>query len=338
MKSGRMLVVAAVVCAVLPSWCLAEAMTLPSDGKQIGKVAQGLAAPNYDWWYGCSPTSAGMMVGYYDRSGYGGLQYPDLVPGGVAEANTFGAPGALVNGVIASAQHIADYYPGGYGASGDDVGTHSPNCLADFMETSQDNDAGNSNGSTSFWFYSDGSRLTFSILAQAGNEAYFNSDGMCGVGEYVRYAGYDFYDPNPGNVADDMLYSQLTYDFFGGSGFANPFTFADFMAEIDAGRVVMVHVDGHSMLGYDYIEGENTDPDQVYVYDTWNDNDGSGPHTDGQNPGILDWNGSYGSMQMYAVTVLEPSGGIPEPTTMTLLGLGGMVLLLRFRRRRHPLS
>ena len=30
---------------------------------------------DYDWWYGCSPTSAGMIMGHYDRNGYGSQHY-----------------------------------------------------------------------------------------------------------------------------------------------------------------------------------------------------------------------------------------------------------------------
>jgi hypothetical protein len=63
-------------------------------------------AGTYDWWYGCSPTSAGMLLGQYDRNGYS-----NLVPGGPAEVNTFGNPGALVNSAIASSGHIHDFIP-----------------------------------------------------------------------------------------------------------------------------------------------------------------------------------------------------------------------------------
>ena len=43
---------------------------------ELGFYAQGgvnLNGPSYGWWYGCSPTSAGMMMGYYDQKGYGGF-------------------------------------------------------------------------------------------------------------------------------------------------------------------------------------------------------------------------------------------------------------------------
>ena len=51
-----------------------------------------------------------MMMGYYDRNGYDGLYYTNLVPGGVAETSTFGSPGALANKIIASHGHQYDFY------------------------------------------------------------------------------------------------------------------------------------------------------------------------------------------------------------------------------------
>ena len=41
--------------------------------------------PDYDWWYGCSPTATGMVLGKYDRDGYGVMSYDDIAPGGDAE-------------------------------------------------------------------------------------------------------------------------------------------------------------------------------------------------------------------------------------------------------------
>ena len=277
----------------------------------------GLVAPNYEWWRGSAPTVAGMMMGYYDINGYAGLRYDNLVPGGVAEMNTFGNPAALVNGIIASPQHVANYYIGGYGASGDDCGTHSPNCLADFMGTSQDS-AGNANGSTTFYYWTNGGRFH---AAEAFAYGVWQSDGMYGIGEYLRYAGYDFYDPAPGNLTDDMLYSQLT-----DTSKAYYFSFADFKAEIDAGRPVMVHLTGHDVLGYDYIDGGGVAANQIMICDTWT----SGGH-------VMTWNGTYSGLDMYGVTVLELTGGtaqVPEPASMTLVGMGVLALVGVVRRRR----
>lgn len=129
------------------------------EGGNIAFYRQGATTTvpdpgDYDWWYGCSPTSAGMIMGHYDVRGYNDQFYNNLVPGGQAENNTYGAGPYLANDAIASSGHISDFYGGGYEAFGDDVAEpwHSFNCLADFMGTSQDS-CGNSNGSTTLYYF-----------------------------------------------------------------------------------------------------------------------------------------------------------------------------------------
>jgi hypothetical protein len=284
--------------------CLVCVLTTMAWGREIvaHKAGGSLPGPGtYDWWYGCSPTSAGMLLGWYDRNGY-----PNLVPGGNAETNTFGNPGALVNSAIASSGHINDFYSGlspgaGYGLIGDDVSPpwHGFNSLADFMGTSQDA-YGNSNGSTTFWFYNDNSPLTESDIYSAG-PSYYNSDGMYGIGEYIDYAGYDA----------AVLYSQFIYGY---GGISAGFTYDQYKAEINAGRGVLIQVEGHTMYGYGYINDTST----IQVYDTW--------APAGQNPGTMTWGGSYSGMSHYGVAVLTP---VPEPGTICLLGLGALSLIRR---------
>ncbi len=263
---------------------------------------------NYDWWYGCSPTAAGMLIGYYDRNGYLASDYSNLVPGGVAEANSFGNPGALVNSIIASPGHIADFYTGAYLASGDDKPQpwHAFNCLADFMGSSQDS-VGNSNGSTTFWFWTNGAPFT---AADAVANNVDDGDGMYGIGEYLNYRGYNY----------DSLYTQGIYS----TSMPLGFTYAQYMAEINAGRPVLIQLEGHSMLGYGY-DAANT---LVYVYDTWAPN--------GQNPGVMTWGGTYGGMTQWGVGVMElaTNGVVPEPLTLAcgLISLGCIGGYLKRRR------
>jgi hypothetical protein len=204
---------------------------------------------DYDWWYGCSPTSAGMIMGHYDVSGYNGHSYANLVPGGQAEDDTYGSGPYLANNAIASSGHINDFYGGGYGASSDDVAPpwHSFDCLADFMGTSQDN-CENSNGSTTFYCFKNGAPF---YESDALNYGLSDLDGMYGIGEYLAYAGYDA----------DTLYTQHIYTPSTPLGF----TFAQYIAEIDAGRPVIIQVKGHSMYGYGYEAANNT----VLLHDTW---------------------------------------------------------------------
>jgi len=281
-----------------------------------------LPSPTYEWWYGCSPTAAGMLIGYYDREGYNAYSYPNLVPGGVAEPETFVGPptawSALVNNAIASLGHVSDFYGGdmsgggvNFGNSGDDASPphHGFDSLADFMGTSQDS-AGNPNGWTTFWYWNDGSPFTAS---DAVTQGVTNNSGMYGIGEYLQYAGYTY----------TTLYNQYI-DIL---GLSYGFTFDQYRGEVDAGRPVIVHVEDHSMLGYGYVDGTTT----MLVYDTWAPN--------GQNPGTLAWGGGYpyGSttLEHYGVTVLAlaPSSTmIPEPTSLALLAFGLAAAALRRRR------
>ncbi len=289
-------------------------MAIQAQGDVIGYRDQGagslpLAQPDYDWWYGCSPTSAGMLVGNYDRNGYGGLTYDDLVPGGTAEPDTFVSSTGLANNAIASSGHIADFWTG-YGNSGDDPNpatNRSFDCLADFMGTSQDSGS-NVDGGTTFYYYTNGARLTYSAISGMGIKS---DDGMYGMGEYVEYAGY--------GVDGTNTFTQLTDNL----GLAYGFSLADFQNEIDAGRGVMLHVTGHSMYGYGYDDLGN-----VLLHDTW---------TLGQK--TMAWGGAYSGLDMWGVTVLELTGGddaVPEPASMIIWAMiGGLGVGVSSRRRRR---
>ncbi len=90
--------------------------------------------PAYNWYRGCGPTAAGMLLGYWDGQGF-----DDLVAGS-AETQT-----SAVNDMMASSGNYDDYcLPIDYSPNmlpdkseppfGDE---HPDNCIADFMDTSQ---------------------------------------------------------------------------------------------------------------------------------------------------------------------------------------------------------
>ena len=250
-----------------------------SEGKLItGKKSGPLpSTPDFDWWYGCAPTSAGMMMGFYDIVGYKGALY-DLVPGGTAELSTFGNPLAIANNTIASPQHIRDYWVG-YASSGNDPNPygHANNCLADFMETNKDS-AGNIDGGTTLYWFNNGRPFTYQ---DAINYGVAGTSGMYGVGEWVTHCGYGY----------EKLFNQGIDTFYPPYGI----TFADFKAEIDAGRPMLLHVKGHTMLAYGYMN-----PSTMYLRDTW-------------EPGLhmMTWGGIYAAMGHLAMTAFIPTGGDP---------------------------
>ena len=102
---------------------------------------------------------------------------------------------------------------------------------------------------------------------------------MYGVGEYINYSGYSF----------ASLYTQATDNL----GLDYGFSFEDYQNEIDAGRGVLIHVEGHTMAGIGYDEFGN-----IVLYDTWS----TGPHT-------MAWGGAYDGLGLWGVTVFELAGG-----------------------------
>jgi len=237
--------------------------------------------PAFDWTYGCSATSGAMMAGYYDCQPGGENIYTGPTNGGVCpmDNSVWGHtiyPGvtcgespfcASHNGIDGRTTrgHVDDYWID-YLNPGPDpfvVGSwteHTWDCVADYMKTNQAA-YGNSDGSTSFWYFNNGAPTRCADL-----EPGIDNDGCCGLKAFFVSKGYTVVDQY--NQRIDAM--GLTYGF----------TFAQYKAEIDAGRPVLIHVVGHTMLGFGY-----NDPSTVYLHDTWDYSDHS-----------MTWGGSYSGL------------------------------------------
>lgn len=295
----------------------------PSDvGDNIisGPLPMGAAmlsnVPTSSWTYGCSATSAGMIFGYYDRTGFPNM-YTGPANGGVAPLSNLGGQCSIIatkNGFDGRSVngHVDDYWIS-TGSSGPDPWEGNwtehtwGDCTADYMGTNQWKwDYLNSDGVKDF--NDDGSTALFSIDGPQRLNDYIPwpsaglpQTALChGMRLFVESRGYAVLENYTQKI--DTLYE-------GG------FSFADYMAEINAGCPVMIQVTGHSMVGVGY----NSSSQTVYLHDTWGDYVTS-----------MTWGGSYSGMQQTAVTVIHIA--VPEPTTISLLLLGGVPLL---RRRRN---
>lgn len=257
--------------------------------------------PAFDWVYGCSPTSAAMLFGYYDSHGFPDI-YTGPAGGGVCPLDNTTAwdPGesplsATHEGYddLSSRGHVDDYWEG-YLSTGDPyndggwVEHDYADCTADYMGTSQWENWYNADGSTTFYFAEGNEPLYDFAACESYSPA--RRDGCRGMRLFAESRGY--------TVLEN--YNQYIA---GHDGNSAGFTYEQFKDEIDAGRPVMIQVDGHTMLGVGY-DGEDT----VYVHDTWS-----------HEPHAMTWGGTYGfeELQHFGVTVirLAPTAGPPEVDT-----------------------
>jgi hypothetical protein len=193
--------------------------------------------PSYLWHDGCVPTSAGMLVGYYDGHGF-----PDLIPGDASTETAAVDQAIASHGSSAAPHHYEDYAlpmddegPILSDQSEDPEGNHADDCLADFTQTS------------------------FSSLGLAYGWTYTDE-----LGSAVRkYAALT----EPSAVVTAREYSTYGSD---------PITFDVLRTEIDAGRPMVLYVDSsgsgvndHAVLGMGYRE-TNGYPEYA-CRDTWYD-------------------------------------------------------------------
>jgi hypothetical protein len=274
----------------------------PSETSAISTITD---VPAFSWSFGCSATSAAMIAGYYDRRGYSNM-YTGPTNGGVMtldnsywpdwidthgdtrhqcplSATHNGLDGRFING------HVDDYWEY-YNQPGPDPWVSnwpehaSGDCTGDYMKTNQWINPGsgfNIDGGTTFYNYTDGSPLPWEDIEYYNVQMY---DGGYGLKLFYESRGYTVTD----------MYNQYIYGY---NGNTMGFTFDQYKAEIDAGRPVMIHVEGHTMVGVGYNDASNL----LYIHNTWDYN----THT-------MIWGDEYLGMLHYAVTIVYLQ--VPEIT------------------------
>ncbi|MFC2097924.1 C39 family peptidase, partial [Bacteroidota bacterium] len=248
--------------------------------------------PAFTWSFGCSPTAAAMMAGYYDNGSYPNI-YTGPTNGGIipltnviwgewtdeSGASWFKCPlSATQNGLDGRK------YKGNVDDNWIYFGNNKPDpyvgkwtmhieedCTADYMGTNQ-SEWQNVDGGTRFFYIADGSPLY--DYKSCGEGSPKKRDGNHGLKLFFESRGYTV----------NSNYSQYIVE----EGQTFGFSFFQYTQEIDAGRPVIIHVHGHSMLGVGYNYIDNV----VYLHDTWDHN----MHT-------MTWGDSYSGMRHFAVTV-----------------------------------
>ena len=282
-------------------------VALPEPDPEAG--TNTLTVPTYKWVFGCSAVSGSMIAAYYDRNGFpdmytgptGGGEMPltedaswgtwtdsepKTYPNNPLIASHNGLDGRATKGSI-------DDYWAKYGSSASDpyiTGAWTQHtwedAIGDYMKTSQ-SAYSNTDGSTSFYNYTGSpSQLT---CADMVTYAVDTLDGTYGRKLFYEAKGYTVTD----------CYNQNTDNQYAGG-----FSFVQYKAEIDAGRPVLLNLDGHSIVGVGYDDASNT----VYIHDTWDHLN----HT-------MTWGGSYSNMVLLSVSIVnleEPTPGMP---TISLL-------------------
>ncbi len=271
---------------------------LPSDRIEDTNVLNNV--PAFNWSFGCSATSAAMIAGYYDRIAYH-YMYSGPTNGGVMPLNNSFWPdwvdsdgdtrhqcplSATHNGLDGRSTegHVDDYWEY-YGQPGPDPWegngtehTHD-NCTGDFMKTNQWINPGqnfNVDGSTVFYNYENGLLLSYTEMENYGIHT---EDGGYGIKLFYESRGY---------TVTEMFNQHIL-------GSAHPpiygYTYDQYKAEIDAGRPVMIHVEGHTMVGIGYNDDATN---LMYIHDTWD-----------YNLHSMTWGGSYSGMKQIGVTIVH---------------------------------
>ena len=251
--------------------------------------------PSFDWSYGCSATAAAMQAGYYDRTTYPNM-YAGPTNNGLMPLNNSvwgesgGGEGASGECPLSATHqgyddrtifgHADDFWIE-YGSSeqdpyiSDNLDQHVlGDCTGDYMGTNQSYWS-NTDGSTTFYNNTDGAPLN--NFSECEDYTTPRKDGCHGLRDFYESRGYS-------------IVTNYNQYILGYNDNTQGFTFDQFMDEIDAGRPLLIHVVGHTMLAVGY----NSETEEIYINNTWD----YSTHT-------MQWGGIYYDMQHYAVSVIE---------------------------------
>ncbi len=275
------------------------------------------SVPAMTWSFGCSATSAAMMFGHYDNAGYPNM-YAGPTNGGVFPMTNAVWGTVVINGETRALcplsatrlgldgrttyGHVDDFWirmndPGPDPFIGNWTEHAYGECTGDYMGTNQSL-LSNEDGLTRFFYYLQGDP----IYDYTGCEP-AKRDGCHGLRLFAESRGYA--------VQTSGNFSQYIYGY---NGNTQGFTFDNFKAEIDAGRPVLLHVTGHTMLGYGYDDFGST----VYMRDTWD-----------YSAHSMTWGGVYLGMQHYGVSVLRlaPIAPVPPVAPTLMLSVYGTTVV-----------
>jgi len=280
----------------------ASALLSPSDAGGVNS----LSVPAYDWSFGAAATSGAMIAAYYDRNGFDSI-YTGPTNGSVMPLDSSAWPdwtdgvGDTYAQVPLAASHngldgrttrgsIDDYWIELGSTSADPYITGAwtqhawGDAIGDYMKTSQ-SAYSNDDGSTTFFTNTPlADRLTCADMVAYGIDS---TDGTYGRKLFYEARGYAVSD----------CYNQDTDNKVAGG-----FSFAQYQVEIDAGRPVMLNLNGHTIVGVGYDNSTNT----VYLNDTWDYLTHS-----------MTWGGAYAGMDLLSVSIVNPVPSAPTAVAAT---------------------
>jgi hypothetical protein len=270
--------------------------------------------PEYLWYYGCSPTSGGMLMGYWAGKGYS-----QLLPGVTDPMVQSDA----VNNAIASPQHIAAGQALGYTYGS--YKNHTSNCIADFMQTE--------NGGTYMENISTGLLGWTSYVGLTATSSYSEVSILGGTFDYTDFVS----EINAGRPMLLNLVTFAPYPYYATVGHTVlAYGYQDAMFNIR----IPIGGSGHQDITVGGFAVMDTWKDGPSNYSTWLGWNGNVINSIIDDNGVewwpyLDLEGwSYTSLYDWQITSGVFYQPAPVPPTLVLLGSGLLILLWPRRKRR----